>query len=341
MNDSPEWGTRVRPGKRGLTLDDINVGSYGEIPSQSEEMTRMPRGAFHVPGVPRLEFYPLSKKEDVWADNAGSLYEEAIQRRWMAHLDVPWDSLDPLPRELELSMFQLCTELAQQATMETDSIGQWIGRMNYAYYEVKTFLASELYDSARHYDVFRMRALANGGALGLESPGLINRRIIESRAGWTETAVLLYLLRGPFTLMLYRYGEAYALNPAEKLLFRRCAQDKARHLAYGMTHVRYAISQKGDDYAIGLLRMMSGVERDLVTEMKDPVLWEALAIIFGGGLENISSGMNVVRDLQRRYVNEYMARMQWAGIDKTRDNLAAGLLAYVEQETAQESGAPA
>ncbi len=341
MNDSPEWGTRVRPGKRGLTLDDINVGSYGEVPSQSEEMTRMPRGAFHVPGVPRLEFYPLSKKEDIWADNAGGLYEEAIQRRWMAHLDVPWDSLEPLPRELELSMCQLCTELAQQATMETDSIGQWIGRMNYAYYEVKTFLATELYDSARHYDVFRKRALANGGALGLESPGLINRRIIESRAGWTETAVLMYLLRGPFTLMLYRYGEAYALNPAEKILFRLSAQDKARHLAYGMTHVRYAISQKGDDYALGLLRMMSGVERDLVTEMKDPVLWEALAIIFGGGLENISSGMDVVRDLQRRYVNEYMARMQWAGIDKTLANLAPDLAAYVNQETAQESGAPA
>ena len=81
--------------------------------------------------------------------------------------------------------------------------------MNYAYYEVKTFLAAELYDTARHYDVFRTRALANGGTLGLESPGLINRRIIESRAGWTETAVVMYLLRGSFTLMLYRYGEAY------------------------------------------------------------------------------------------------------------------------------------
>ena len=341
MKDSPEWGTRAQPGKRGLTLDDINVGSYGEIPRQSEEMTRMPRGAYHVSGVPRLEFYPLNKKVDVWADNAAGLYEEAIQRRWMAHLDVPWDSLEPLPRELELSMCQLCTELAQQATVETDSIGQWIGRMNYAYYEVKTFLASELYDTARHYDVFRSRALANGGTLGLESPGLINRRIIESRAGWTETAVLMYLLRGPFTLMLYRYGEAYALNAAEKILFRRCAQDKARHLAYGMSHVRYAVSENGDDYAVGLLRMMGGVEQDLVTEMKDPVMWEALAIIFGGGLENISSGMNVVRDLQRRYVDEYMARMQWAGIDKTVDNLAPGLAAYLNQEAAQESGAPA
>ena len=270
-------------------------------------MTRMPRGARHVPGIPRLEYYPLSKKEEIWADNAGALYEEAIQRRWIAHLDVPWDSLEPLPRELELAMCQLCTELAQQATMETDSIGQWVGRMNYAYYEVKTFLATELYDTARHYDVFRTRALANGGTLGLESPGLINRRIIESRAGWTETAVLMYILRGPFTLMLYRYGEAYALNPAEKILFRLSAQDKARHLAYGMAHVKYAITQKGEDYALGLLRMMRGVEQDLVTEMKDPVLWEAMAIVYGGGLENISSGMDVVKGFQRRYVNEYIA----------------------------------
>jgi hypothetical protein len=259
----------------------------------------------------------------------------------MAHLDIPWDSVEPLPREVELSLCQLSTELAQQATIETDSIGQWIGRINYAYYEVKTFLASELYDSARHYDVFRTRALANGGALGLESPGLINRRIIESRAGWTETAVVMYLLRGPFTLMLYRYGEAYASNPADKKIFRLCIQDKARHLAYGMAHVRYAISQTGADTAMGLLRMMSGVERDMGSEMKDPVLWEALAIIFGGGLENISAGMDVVHSLQRRYITEYMARMQWAGIDKTLENLEPSLKVFLEQEATQEPGAPA
>ncbi len=337
MDDSPQWGTKAVPSKRGLTLDDINTGFYGEVPSQSEEMTRMPRGARHVPGLPRLEFYSLSKKEEIWADNAGTLYEEAIQRRWIAHLDVPWDSLQPLPRELELAMCQLCTELAQQATMETDSIGQWVGRMNYAYYEVKTFLATELYDTARHYDAFRTRALANGGTLGLESPGLINRRIIESRAGWTETAVLMYILRGTFTLMLYRYGEAYALNPAEKILFRLCSQDKARHLGYGMAHVKYAITQKGDDYALGLLRMMRGVEQDLVTEMKDPVIWEAMAIVCGGGLENISFGMDVVKGLQRRYVNEYIARMRWVGIDKTLDNLVPDLASYVKQGGAQET----
>jgi hypothetical protein len=105
-----------------------------------------------------------------------------------------------------------------------------------------------------------------------------------------------------------------------------------------MAHVKYAISENGRDYATGLLRMMSGVEQDLATEMSDSVLWEALAIIFGGGLENISSGMDVVRELQRRYVSDYMARMRWVGIDKTVDSLVPGLLTYANQDSVQESG---
>ena len=333
MKDSLAWGTKAQPSERGLTLEDINIGIYGQVPEQSEEMTRMPRGAFHVPGLPRLEFYPLSKKSDIWSNNAGALYEEAIQRRWMAHVDIPWDSIQPLSPELELSMCQLSTELAQQASIETDCLGQWIGRMNYAYHEVKTFLATELYDSGRHHDVFRNRALANGGTLGLESPGYINRRIIESRAGWTETAIYLYLLRSPLTLTLYRYGEAYAQNPADKLIFRLCMQDKVRHMAYGMSHIRYAISVRGSNVALGLLRMMAGVEQDLYSEMKDPVLWEALAIIFGGGLENITEGMEIVHNLKKAYITQYMARMRWVGIDKTIDNLAPGLRSYLETPT--------
>jgi len=105
--------------------------------------------------------------------------------------------------------------------------------------------------------------------------------------------------------------------------------------------IKYAISENGRDYATGLLRMMSGVEQDLATEMSDSVLWEALAIIFGGGLENISSGMDVVRELQRRYISDYMTRMRWVGIDKTVDSLAPGLLTYVNQDLVQEYGTTA
>ncbi len=340
MQDTLEWGVKARPGKHGLTMRDINIGIYGDVPEESRDMSRKPRGAFPVPGVPRTDLYTLNHKVELWADNAVDLYEEAIQRRWMAHIDIPWetlgetinDTLEPSPEEVELATRQFCTELAQQASIETDVIGQWLHHMNYAYHEVKTFLATELFDSGRHYAAFRQRALANGGGLGLESPGHINRRLLESRAGWTETALYLYVLRGTLTLLLYRYGEAYAHNPAEKQLFRRCIQDKARHMAYGMAHLKYAVDEKGSDYALGLRRLMGGVERDLASEMKDPVLWEALAIYIAGSVDHMAEGMAEVKNLQRRYMEEYLARMKWIGVDKTLENLDQDLAAYLGQQ---------
>ena len=332
MQDTLEWGVRARPGKHGLRMRDINAGIYGDVPEESRDMSRKPRGAFPIPGVPRTDLYTLNHKVELWADNAVDLYEEAIQRRWMAHVDIPWESLEPHSEEVELATRQFCTELAQQASIETDVIGQWLHHMNYAYHEVKTFLATELFDSGRHYAAFRQRALANGGGLGLESPGHMNRRLLESRAGWTETALYLYVLRGTLTLLLYRYGEAYAHNPAEKLLFGMRTQDKARHTAYGMAHLKDAVDEKGPDYALGLRRLMGGVERDLASEMKDPVLWEALAIIIGGGVDNMDVGMAEVKNLQRRYMREYLTRMEWIGVDKTADNLDQDLAAYLNQK---------
>ena len=338
MNDTLQWGVRAQPGKHGLTMRDLNIGIYGEVPESSSDMSRRPRGAFPISGVPRTDLYALSAKVDLWADNAVDLYEEAIQRRWMGHADVAWDDIAPMPYEVELAMRQLCTELAQQASIETDTIGQWLHKMNYAYHEVKTFLASEIFDAGRHYTVFRQRALLNDGSLGLESAGQFNRRMMETRPGWTEVSMFLYLVRAPLTLLLYRYGEAYASSKADKFLFRKCMEDKARHLAYGMAHVKYAVANQEPGFGMGLNNLMRGVERDLVQDLKDPVLWEALAIIIGGGVANIAEGMAVVRDLQQRYIKDYLKRMQWAGLNKTEANLAPELAAFLRREEAAPAG---
>lgn len=338
MKDTVEWGVRAEPGKHGLTMRDLNIGIYGEIPESSTDMSRRPRGAFPIPGVPRTDLYALSAKVDLWADNAVDLYEEAIQRRWMGHLEMEWDEITPQPLEYELAMRQLCTELAQQASIETDLIGQWLHKMNYAYHEVKTFLASEIFDTGRHYTVLRRRALHNGGSLGLESAGQFNRRMMETRPGWTEVGMFLYLVRGPLTLLLYRYGEAYARNRADKFLFRKCLEDKARHLAYGMAHVKYAVDNQPPGFGQGLGNLMRGVERDLVRDLKDPVLWEALAIIIGGSVANIAQGMAVVEDFKQRYIEDYLKRMQWVGINKTEENLSPDLAVFLRRGEAVEGG---
>ena len=337
MDATLQWGTKAEVGPRGLTLEALNVGIYGVIPEESLEMTRLPRGAYPVEGIPRVDVFSVNRRSELWSDNAAALYEEAIQRRWIGRTDIPWDNLAHLPDDVELAMCQLCTELSQQASIEAEVLGQWLHRMNYAYHEVKSFLATEAYDSARHFEVFRMRALARNGALGLESPGYINRRLLESRAGWPETGLYLYLMRGTLTQWIYRYGEAYAHDPAEKLLFRLCIQDKARHMAYGTAFLKQSVAEKGSSFALSLLRLMSGVERDIAREMEDPVLWEALAIIFGGGVDNMDAGMTQVRRLQQRYVQEYTARQQYVGIPKTEDDLHPDLAVYLNTD---EAGGP-
>lgn len=216
--------------------------------------------------------------------------------------------------------------------IEVEVLGQWLYRMCYGYHEVKNFLATEAYDAARHAEAFRRRATYGGGVLGLENAGVLNRRLVEIRGGWTEAALGLYLIRGTLTLLLYRYGEAYATNDADKKLFRLALQDKARHMTYGMAHLKYAIDHKGSGYALGLKKSLVGIEYEIVKEMEDPVLWESLAILFGGGLEHIETGMVVAKQVQQQYLEQCLQRLQFVGVDKSASELLPALQAYLPSE---------
>jgi hypothetical protein len=313
-----QWGTRARVHPQGgLTLGATNVGAYGEIPDYWEDRSRMPRGAFTPPGhvgAPIGGYY-LRDKSDFWADNAADLYEEAISRRWSSAASIPWESCRDLPTDVELAICQVSTELSQQASIEIEVVSSWLQLMSYGYHEVKLYLATENFDAGRAFEVFRKRAMVNGGGLGLESPGQVNRMLLESRAGWTETSLLLHLLRGTFTRTLYRYLAAYAPSPVEMLIGLRATQDKSRHIAYSMQHLRLALESlpaHAYNLNLGLMQAEAVVEKDDA----DPVLWEALACIFGGGVRGMDEGMRVVKQLQSHYVREYLRCMDWIGINR-------------------------
>ena len=105
-----------------------------------------------------------------------------------------------------------------------------------------------------------------------------------------------------------------------------------------MAHVKYAVENQPDGFGRGLNNLMRGVERDLVQDLKDPVLWEALAIIIGGGVANIAQGMAVVEDFKQRYIEDYLKRMQWVGINKTESNLSPDLAAFLRREETTPAG---
>jgi len=318
MGRTHQWGTRVKPGKKGMTISSLNVGYYAEIPEFWEDQTRMPRGSVAGRGgIPPIG-YSVRNKHELWADSAGDLYEEAIQRRWIPASDVPWQSLAPLPEDVEKAMCQLCTELCQHANVEIETITSWQQQLSYGFHEVKMFLATESFDAARHFEVFRKRALANGGGLGVESRGEVNRMILESKGGWTETVAVLHLLRGVFTHTIYRHGLRFAHNDAEREIFSRCLEDKSRHLVYGLDHLKYAINHQ-DDQALILDQVLAIGERFMMREMRDPVVRESLAIILGGGIEGARQhGMAAYEHLMGDYFRQYLAWCDWLGLGRRK-----------------------
>lgn len=315
MNKTRSWGVRALPGKAGLKLGDLNIGIYGEVPMHWQDQSRNPRGAVPRKGMPPLG-YAIREKAGLWAECAADLYEEAIQRRWAPATDVPWSSIEPLPEDVERAICQVCTELSHYGSIDIEAVAGWQHQMSYGYHEVKQFLATVTFDGARHHECFRKRALVNGGGLGLEGPGRVNRMILESRGGWTEAVVYLYLVRGVFTMTLYRYLARYAYNDAERFMYGHALADKARHLTYALDHLKFALAHVEDQRTV-IATLLAIGDIGFARDLGDPVLKEALAIIFGGGVDGARRhGMAVYEDLMRDYVATHLEYCKWLDVPR-------------------------
>ena len=137
---------RVLPGRRGLTFDEIEAGR--RVPEHAEDSTLLPRDARARKDAPRTGIY-YADKADIWSENSRLLYEEAVQRQWSSATDIPWETVQPLPDDVERAMCQLCTFLTEVEFIAGDAPGQWLPRINPAHYETKLFLLTQIMDEAR------------------------------------------------------------------------------------------------------------------------------------------------------------------------------------------------
>jgi hypothetical protein len=337
MKVPTEWGVRVRPGKSGLTIGMLNVGTYGDIPDHWPYQTEMPRGAYPISGVPAMG-YSIYEKAELWSDNSADLYEEAIQRRWRPATDIPWETIEDLPDEVERAMCQLCTVICEKALLAGDVVGKWLPEMSYGYHEVKVFLASAEFDVARQFEVFRKRALSNGGGMGLQSPGYLHRAVIDART-WTETSIVLHILFGSHLLSLYQIGSMTAHNEAEAKIFALTTQDVARQIAYGIQHLKYFLA-RNPERRPEIHAYLNKAEAIFAFEdEQDTPLREALMILLGGGIsrEQIVDGARQLDRFQRRWVGEYLERLNVAGVPDREEKLHPRLAAYVRQSAAAEA----
>lgn len=311
-----EWGVHPKPSPRGLTMMDIAVGSYGDVPEHPVHRAMAARGADIDPDTPDMG-YILNSKTDVWSDNVTELYEEAVARQWSATRDIPWGELRELPSDLEHAMCQLCTTLSEIEMIASDLPAKWMWRMNHDFIEAKMFLCTQIMDEARHSEVFRKRALANGGGLlkSRSGPETLLRTILEAKT-YTQATALLHLLGEGFILDLFRQGEAIAPTDVEKKIFRMTMQDEARHVAYGTLHLRYAV-EKDPDVAEEIHEALDHGEEAMIALGGAPDLSTALALLLAGGADKVEEvGFPLQMQLARNQFTSYLARCERAGISR-------------------------
>ena len=323
--------------RRGLTYDDLNIGSYGysSIPEfVRDEQSMVARGSEKAGTLPDMG-YLVNRKSDAWSDNVTALYEESKARRWAPAVDVPWTELDahPLAADLEIACAQLYTFAQECALVAMDFPARWVPLINQEFIELKSFMCAQMLDAARLLEAFRKRALYGGAGLG--------RASVSAEQGlkewlWTDSypqgSLCINLLLGGFTLALYRQVAAFAPSRADRAIMRYAMQDAARQVSYGMDALRYHL-QHQPDQRLGLNAYLDGAEHVMVALLGSPELLEPLIVICAGGIEHgqVKNGCAAVAKFVRLVEREYLERLGCAGLDRSTSPLARTLSQIASQ----------
>ena len=326
MDAAPE-NVRCRPQneRRGLTFRDLDVGSYGF--TNMPELIRgnrsfAPRGSVQPEGLPDLQA-DVNRKSEVWAYNVEGYYEEAMTRQWNATTDIPWAKLQAteLPEDIGKAYAQLLTFLTEVEMIATDVPAKWLGRLNADFFEVKNFIATQVMDEARHTEVFRKRALSTGyGLMKASAHNEFNLKFLRDADTFAEASLTLHLQAEGMVLTLFRFSEYVSPTEGDKKLFRLVMQDEARHVGYGMQHLKWVLDHCPErretihDHLDEAENFVFGA--GYATEVMEPFI-----ILAGKGTkrENIAEGVRIQRMFQLKQGEEYFERLARCGLPERRD----------------------
>ncbi|MFQ5512929.1 MAG: ferritin-like domain-containing protein [Myxococcota bacterium] len=317
---------RPRDRRRGLELADCEVGPYAientpEIVRDNRGLA--PRGSILAEGSRQPDLGPsLNRKSEVWGYRVQRFWEEAMSRQWNVATDIPWTDLDryEIPQEIEIAFCQLCTLLSEVEMIATDLPAKWSHHMNSYFQDVKGFIASQCMDEARHSEVFRKRALANGvGLLRASVRGEHALKGILEADSYSEGSVFLHVLGEGFILTLFRSSEFISPTPVEQRMFQLVMQDEARHVSYGLQHLRY-LMDCCPEVRPQINTFLDEAEKHLAG-LFNPDQLEAMIVLAGKGTSPacIRRGIEVVGAFQGMQILEYFHRAERAGLPERRD----------------------
>ena len=323
-----QWGIKAKPSRRGLTLMDL-MRAGDEPPPETGYDTSQVRGAGMDPDLPLGPVsFSANEKYQVWSDNVMSLFEEGVSRQWSATQDIPWDRLAPLPRDLEKALCHICTFLTRVEFGAADRLGPWLPRIGYAFYETKMFLGTQILDETRHMEVFRKRALANGGGMGSSFGTSTSLQSTDTEIGldiktifddFASTSYLVHFVGEGMVLDMFRFSEFLGQTEVDKIIFQRVTQDEARHVAFGTMRLKYFLEHCPDrEEELDRLHLVADqVEINQTAYLLlNPHILEASAILAGGGVTRIDKGYGLYRKVYMNMRTEYLRRCELVGFPR-------------------------
>jgi len=271
-----------------------------------------PRGARIEAGGPEFTF-TLCRKREIWAQELASIYKQAVGNQWSAARDIPWENLPKLPGDLEAAVCQIMTFLTENEFAALYVPARFIARIHPHYREVVEVLAVQIVDEARHAEAFTRRAEAGGNGLGTSavSGQLSLQTLLEEPDFTTATFLLCVMGEGTF-LTLLKFLEEHAPDAVTSTLARLAHRDEARHVAFGMEHLRYVLEREPERRSL----LAAAVERRsrmlAAVSGLSPYVYDALAVLAGGGISprQIREGARQVAALHREMDHARRERLQ-------------------------------
>ena len=225
------WQGATRAGRIDRTKED------GVVERPPARWGLAARGATVEAGGPVFVF-GLADKDELWADEAARLYQQAAAAQWDPERAIDWQVDFQLPEEVEDAVVQVMTYLIENETVALLVPARFLSQIHPHFREVMQLLAIQVADEARHIEVFTRRAALRRDALGLSSAGgQASLKTLFDEPDFALASFLLSVLGEGSFLVLLRFLHEHAPDPITRQIATLAAQDEARHVAYGLAHL--------------------------------------------------------------------------------------------------------
>jgi hypothetical protein len=258
------------------------------------------RGAAVELGGPCFDF-GLADKAQLWTDDAARLYARAAAGQWDPNSAIDWSAPIDHDEEIEDAVVQVMTYLIENETAALLVPARFLARLHPQFREVMQLLAIQSADEARHVEVFTRRALLKREALGLSTTGgQASLKTLVDEQDFALASFLLSVMGEGSFLVLLDFLHRLGPDPVTRAVARLAAQDEARHVAFGLAHLRRHAAEDP-----GLLARLAAAMRRRHAELAQTSglnarVFEALTILGAGGFApaQIRKGHEQVMRLQ-------------------------------------------